>query len=106
MTAKLVYHSERFGCGALYELDDKNKCMISVARFWSACKSISGLLWRDPLQRKECVPCRKNRGGSLGTFSRKAHHCDFSKSGIGCVCKCCLPVFNSGGGRPRRSMKR
>jgi hypothetical protein len=42
MTAKLIYHSERLGCGATFELDDKNKCMISVARSGVLVKSYPG----------------------------------------------------------------
>lgn len=39
---KLLYHSERLGCGATFELDDKNKCMISVARSGVLVKSYPG----------------------------------------------------------------
>lgn len=39
---KLLYHSERFGCGATFELDDKNKCVISVARSGVLVKAYAG----------------------------------------------------------------
>ena len=42
MIAKLLYHSEGLGCGATFELDDKNKCMISVARSGVLVKSYPG----------------------------------------------------------------
>ena len=42
MGTKLLYYSERLGCGATFELDDKNKCMISVARSGVLVKSYPG----------------------------------------------------------------
>ncbi len=42
MVAKILYHSERLGCGATFELADKNKCMISVARSGVLVKSYPG----------------------------------------------------------------
>jgi hypothetical protein len=39
---KLLYHSERLGCGATFELNDKNKCMVSVARTGVLVKAYPG----------------------------------------------------------------
>ncbi len=44
MTTKLLYYSERLGCGATFELEDKNKCMISVARSGVIVKAYPGRL--------------------------------------------------------------
>jgi hypothetical protein len=39
---KLIYYSERIGCGATFELDDNNRCVISVARSGVRVKAYPG----------------------------------------------------------------